>query len=106
MTAENRKIVLGTRGSELARTQARLVEKAIKTVWPEAKIETKIIATQGDKARVIDTRAGRKGVFTAEIERAILAGAVDVAVHTAKELQSATRADAEIAKVIPRAPND
>src|SRR5207249_4514365 len=56
MTAENRKIVLGTRGSELARTQARLVEKAIQTVWPEAKIETKIIATQGDKARVIDPR--------------------------------------------------
>src|SRR6266536_1693978 len=63
MTAENRKIVLGTRGSELARTQARLVEKAIQTVWPEAKIET----------RVIDPRAGRKGVFTAEIERALLA---------------------------------
>ncbi|PYK11252.1 MAG: hydroxymethylbilane synthase [Verrucomicrobia bacterium] len=52
MTAENRKIVLGTRGSELARAQARLVEKAIQTVWPEAKIETKILATQGDKAKV------------------------------------------------------
>src|SRR6266487_4184071 len=106
MTAENRKIVLGTRGSELARTQARLVEKAIQTVWPEAKIETKIIATQGDKARVIDPRAGRKGVFTAEIERALLAGDVDIAVHSAKDLPSETSSDAEIAAVLPRAAID
>src|SRR6266704_361555 len=104
MTAENRKIVLGTRGSELARTQARLVEKAIQTVWPEAKIETKIIATQGDKARVIDPRAGRKGVFTAEIERALLAGEVDVAVHSAKDLPSETSPGAQITAVLPRAP--
>src|SRR5438132_3547190 len=106
MTAENRKIVLGTRGSQLARTQARIVEKPIQTMWPEAKIETKIIATQGDKARVIDPRAGRKGVFTAEIERALLAGEVDVAVHSAKDLPSETSPDAEIAGVLPRAPMD
>src|SRR5881397_3687111 len=106
MTAKNRKIVLGTRGSELARAQARLVEKAIQRVRPEAKIETKIIATQGDKARVIDPRAGRKGVFTAEIERALLAGDVDIAVHSAKDLPSETSSDAEIAAVLPRAAID
>jgi hydroxymethylbilane synthase len=106
MTAENRKIVLGTRGSELARAQARLVEKAIQTVRPEAKIETKIIATHGDKAKVVDPRAGRKGVFTAEIERALLAGEVDVAVHSAKDLPTETSPDAEIAAVLPRAPMD
>jgi hydroxymethylbilane synthase len=104
MTAENRKIVLGTRGSELARAQARLVEKAIQTVWPEAMIETKILATHGDKARVIDPRAGRKGAFTGEIERALLAGDVDIAVHSAKDLPSETSPDAEIAAVLPRAP--
>src|SRR6266516_2595933 len=106
MTAEIRKIVLGTRGSKLARAQARLVEKAIQTVQPEAKIETKIIATQGDKARVVDPRAGRKGVFTAEIERALPAGEVDVAVHSAKDLPSETSPDAEIAAVLSRAPMD
>ncbi|PYJ19218.1 MAG: hydroxymethylbilane synthase [Verrucomicrobia bacterium] len=104
MTAKNRKIVLGTRGSELARAQARLVEKAIQKVRPQAKIETKIIATQGDKARVIDPRAGRKGAFTGEIERALLAGDVDIAVHSAKDLPSETSPDAEIAAVLPRAP--
>jgi hydroxymethylbilane synthase len=103
MTAENRKIVLGTRGSELARAQARLVEKAIQTVRPEAKIEIKIIATQGDKVRAVDPRAGRKGVFTAEIERALLAGEVDVAVHSAKDLPSETSPEVEIAAVLPRA---
>jgi hydroxymethylbilane synthase len=106
MTAENGKIVLGTRGSELARAQARLVEKAIQTARPETKIETKIIATRGDKARAIDPRAGRKGVFTAEIERALLAGEVDVAVHSAKDLPSETSPDAEIAAVLPRARMD
>jgi hydroxymethylbilane synthase len=97
------RIVLGTRGSDLARAQARLVEKAIQTVRPHAKIETKIIATQGDKARVVDSRAGRKGVFTAEIERALLVGEVDIAVHSAKDLPSETSLDAEIAAVLPRA---
>jgi len=106
MTAENRKIVLGARGSELARAQSRLVENAIQGAHPDVTIETKIIATQGDKARVVDPRAGRKGVFTAEIERALLAGEVDVAVHSAKDLPSETSPDAEIAAVLSRAPMD
>src|SRR5436190_93725 len=106
MTAENRKIVLGTRGSELARAQARLVEKAIQAARPKAKVETKIITTRGDKARVVDPRAGRKGVFTAEIERALLAGEVDIAVHSAKDLPSETSPEAKIAAVLPRAPMD
>ena len=106
MTAENQKIVLGTRGSELARAQTRLVEKAIQTMRTEAKIETKIIATKGDKVRVLDLRAGRKGLFTAEIERALVAGDIDVAVHSAKDLPSETSPDAEIAAVLPRAAVD
>jgi hydroxymethylbilane synthase len=98
--------LLGTRGSELARAQARLVEKAIQEVLPKAKIETKVIATQGDKPSVVDPRAGRKGVFTAEIERALLAGDVDIAVHSAKDLPSETSPDSEIAAVLPRASID
>jgi hydroxymethylbilane synthase len=97
-----RKIILGTRGSELARAQARLVEKAIQTARPEARIETKIIATQGDKARLLEGQTGRKGLFTAEIERALFAGDIDVAVHSAKDLPSETNLDAEIAAVPPR----
>ena len=97
------KIVLGTRGSELARAQARLVEKAIRGTRTDVTIETRIVATTGDKGRVVDLRAGRKGLFTAEIERALVAGDIDVAVHSAKDLPSETHPDAEIAGVLPRA---
>lgn len=98
-----RKIILGTRGSELARAQARLVEKAIQAARPNAEIETRIITTQGDKATLLERQAGRKGLFTAEIERALLAGDVDVAVHSAKDLPSETNPTAEIAAALPRA---
>ena len=98
------KIVLGTRGSKLARMQAHLVERAIRAVRPDVMVESKIIATKGDKTKVIDRHAGRKGLFTAEIERALLAGYVDVAVHSAKDLPSETSPGVEIAGVLPRAP--
>jgi hydroxymethylbilane synthase len=101
-----RKIILGTRGSELARAQAKLVEKAIQAAGADARIETRVIATQGDKERLLDRRAGRKGLFTGAIERALLAGDVDVAVHSAKDLPSEMNPKAEIAAVLPRAPTD
>jgi hydroxymethylbilane synthase len=103
MSAESRKIVLGTRGSELARSQTRLVEEAIRDAHPDVTIETKVVATRGDKGRVVDPRAGRKGLFTAEIERALIARDVDIAVHSAKDLPSETSPSAEIAAVLPRA---
>src|SRR5215475_12894455 len=96
------KIILGTRGSELARAQTRLVEKAIRSAHPNVAIETKIIVTRGDNAKVVSLHAGRKGLFTAEIERALLAGDVDVAVHSAKDLPSESNPGAKIAAVLPR----
>src|SRR2546423_15167854 len=98
------KITLGTRGSELARAQTLLVEKAIQSAYPSMAIETKIIVTHGDNATVVDLNAGRKGLFTAEIERALVAREVDVAVHSAKDLPSQTNPAAQIAAVLPRAP--
>jgi hydroxymethylbilane synthase len=100
----NSQIVLGTRGSELARAQTLLVEKAIRSAHPNITIQTKIIVTRGDNAKVVDLRAGRKGLFTAEIERALLAKEVDAAVHSAKDLPSQTSPGAQIAAVLPRAP--
>jgi hydroxymethylbilane synthase len=101
-----RKIILGTRGSELARAQARLVEKAVQTAQPGTEIETRIIKTRGDKVTILELQAGRKGLFTAEIEQALLAGNVDIAVHSAKDLPSETNPHAEIAAVLPRGPMD
>jgi hydroxymethylbilane synthase len=97
------KFILGTRGSKLARTQTRLVEEAIQRVDAGVTIETKIIVTKGDDAKPVDPHAGRKGLFTAEIERALLAGEVDVAVHSAKDLPSETSPGAQIAAALPRA---
>jgi len=96
-------IVLGTRGSELARAQTLLVEKAIRQANPGMAIETTVVVTQGDKARTLDPRAGRKGLFTAEIERALIAGDVNIAVHSAKDLPSETSPELEIAAVLARA---
>ena len=99
MTAGS-KIIIGTRGSELARVQASLVKQAIQTTGSNFEIETKIIATKGDK--IVDRRAGWKGLFTAEIERALIAGDVDLAVHSAKDLPSETRPAVKVAAVLPR----
>jgi len=100
------KVVLGTRGSELARTQATLVANAIQSSHPRIAIHTKIVATKGDDAKIVDPRSGRKGLFTATIERALLAGDVDVAVHSAKDLPSESSRRAKIAAVLPRAAID
>ena len=102
------KIVIGTRGSELARAQTRMVEEALREKWPDVTIETKIIRTSGDEShpRAGNLRHGRKGLFTAEIEKALLARDVDLAVHSAKDLPSEANPSAEIAAVLPRAPMD
>jgi hydroxymethylbilane synthase len=102
------KIVIGTRGSELARAQTRMVEEALREKWPDVTIETKIIRTSGDEShpRAGNLRHGRKGLFTAEIEKALLARDVDLAVHSAKDLPSETNPSAEIGAVLPRAPMD
>src|SRR5260370_39248549 len=103
-----KKIVIGTRGSELARAQAQIVEEALREEWPDLSIETKIVRTKGDESlsKTGDLPRGRKGLFTAEIEKALLAGDVDLAVHSAKDLPSELTAGTEIAAVFPRAALD
>ena len=102
MSAGVRKITLGTRGSELALAQATMVETELLRHSPELKIERKIIATAGDKTRAVDARAGWKGLFTAEIERSLVAGDVDLAVHSAKDLPSTIHPATQIGAALPR----
>lgn len=101
----SQKIILGSRGSELARTQAAMVEAALRRAWPELEIGAQIISTRGDQRPMepIDPRAGRKGLFTGEIERALAAKEIDVAVHSAKDLPSEMTSGLDIAAVLPRA---
>src|SRR4051812_30428405 len=113
-------IVLGTRGSELARAQTHLVEHALREEWPETVIETKIIKTRGDEsggtfpiAKVESLQveisrpfAGGKGIFTAALEEALRRQEIDVAVHSAKDLPSDTSDDLEISATLARAAID
>jgi hydroxymethylbilane synthase len=104
--SDSQEIILGSRGSELARTQTAMVEAALRRAWPELKIATQIISTRGDvrTAEPLDPRAGRKGLFTGEIEETLAAGEIDVAVHSAKDLPSAMTAGLQIGAVLRRAP--
>ena len=101
------KIILGSRGSELARRQTAMVTEALKRAWPELEIAVEIVKTRGDeKAEPLDPHAGRKGLFTGEIERALAMREIDIAVHSAKDLPSDTTPGLEVAAVLPRAPVD
>ena len=99
-------IVLGTRGSELALTQTRMVEEALARTRPLVKVATEIIRTTGDPEHVapseLDRREGRKGIFTAELERALMEKRIDVAVHSAKDLSSEMDNALTITAVLPR----
>jgi hydroxymethylbilane synthase len=99
------KIILGSRGSELARKQTSTVVEALKRAWPQLEATVEIIQTRGDerKAVPLDPRAGRKGLFTGEIERVLAAGQIDIAVHSAKDLPSDAPPGLEVAAVLARA---
>jgi hydroxymethylbilane synthase len=101
----SQKIILGSRGSELARRQTAMVEAALRQSRPDIELVTLIISTRGDvrTAEPLDPRAGRKGLFTGEIERALAAGEIDVAVHSAKDLPSEMTTGLELGAVLPRA---
>jgi len=94
------KLVLGTRGSELALAQARMAELALRERC-NADVQIEVVRTSGDKGA---REAGRKGVFTAELEYALLDGRIDVAVHSAKDIPSEMQRGLTIAAVLPRAP--
>ena len=80
-------IRIGTRGSQLALVQTGMVADALRAYLPDARIETVIIKTKGD--RILDKPLGEigdKGLFVSELEAALLEKKVDLAVHSAKDL--------------------
>lgn len=80
-------IKIGTRKSKLALIQTDIVKDKIKSAFPELEVEIVKIDTKGDQ--ILDkslTSFGGKGVFTAELEAELLSGAVDIAVHSAKDM--------------------
>jgi hydroxymethylbilane synthase len=80
-------LCIGTRGSALALAQANWLQGKIKLQWPEAVVSLRIIKTSGDRFVEASLQAiGGKGVFTKEIEEALLSREIDVAVHSMKDL--------------------
>lgn len=116
---QSRPIRIGTRGSRLALAQTQAVRErliALHALDP-ADVSVEVIATTGDRRNEGPLREiGGKGLFTKEIEEALLAGRIDCAVHSLKDLESALpkgliiaclpqREDPRDAFLSPRAPS-
>jgi hydroxymethylbilane synthase len=78
-------LTIGSRGSQLALWQARWIKGRLEDLGETCRIE--IIRTTGDKITDVPlAKVGTKGLFTKEIEEALLAGTIDLAVHSMKDL--------------------
>jgi hydroxymethylbilane synthase len=96
---------LGTRGSPLALAQARKVAAAIETAqrWPEGYVELVPMTTTGDKIQDRPlSEIGGKGLWTKELDRALIAGELDFCVHSMKDVESIRPKEVHIAAVRPR----
>lgn len=100
---------IGTRGSELALAQTRLVMAALQARYPELRCEYTVISTAGDQRTDIPlhrvnavTGTGDKGVFIATIEEALARGEIDCAVHSLKDMPGVLDPRFCLAAVLPR----
>ncbi|PRP75009.1 hydroxymethylbilane synthase [Planoprotostelium fungivorum] len=78
---------MGSRGSKLALTQTENVRDLILNIYPQIKIEIQVIKTKGDK--ILDvalSKIGDKGLFTKELEVALMEDTIDLAVHSLKDM--------------------
>ncbi len=105
-----RPFIIGTRNSALAIAQTRLFEAAVKAAFPEVAVEVKEITTIGDQRLDLSLTdaAGKldKGLFTKELEEALLDGRIDAAVHSLKDLPTILPDGLKLACVLPRANAD
>jgi hydroxymethylbilane synthase len=99
------KLVIGSRGSELALWQAKFIKKKLERKNKNLSVEIKIINTKGDK--ILDvalSKIGDKGLFTKELENELLKGSIDIAVHSLKDLQTELPEGLILAAVTKRHP--
>lgn len=96
-------IKIGTRGSALALWQAHWVQSKLAASHPEQPVELVIIKTQGDK--ILDVplaKVGGKGLFVKELEEALLAKEIDLAVHSMKDVPSVMPDGLMLAAILER----
>ena len=97
------KIIIGTRGSKLALWQAEYIAECLRTMNPGVVVELKHIVTTGDK--ILDVplaQIGGKGLFTKELEVAMLSGEIDLAVHSLKDMPTELPAGLTLAATTTR----
>lgn len=92
-----RKIVVGTRGSKLALTQTNWIVEQLMKLEPTYEFETKIIKTSGDEGDISVV-----GAFTSALQRAMLAGEIDIAVHSFKDVPTEDVFGLRVITVTPR----
>jgi hydroxymethylbilane synthase len=96
-------LILGTRGSKLALQQSQWFQARLHDVAPDVQVTLRKIQTSGDK--IVDVplaKIGGKGLFVKEIEEALLAGEIDLAVHSMKDVPAQLPDGLEILCVPPR----
>lgn len=97
------KLVLATRGSPLALWQAEEARRLLRAARPEATVEIEIIQSTGDQDDRLDLASlGPIGVFTAEIDRAVLEGRADLGVHSLKDMTTSLPAGLALAGTLAR----
>ena len=103
MNAAPQKIVIGTRRSPLALAQAELALARLSKFFPRSECVLREFVTQGDKKLAWSLeKSGGKGLFTTELEDALLAGEIDIAVHSGKDLPTEMRAGLAVAGCLRR----
>jgi hydroxymethylbilane synthase len=98
-------LVIGTRGSQLARWQADWAKSRLEQSHPDLAIEIRIITTRGDRVQDVSLpKLGEqgKGLFTKELEDEMLAGRIDIAVHSLKDLPTDMTPGLHIAAITER----
>src|SRR5690606_39059434 len=97
------RVRIGTRGSPLARWQADWVADRLRACHPGLEVDRVEIKTQGDRDRNSPLAAiGGQGLFTKEIQRALLDGLVEIAVHSLKDLPTQGPPGLVLAAIPPR----
>lgn len=97
------KITIGTRGSQLALWQASFIKSEIEQRFNRIDVDLRVIKTTGD--RILDrplAQVGGKGLFVKEIEAALMAHDIDLAVHSMKDMPGELPEDLTIGAVPPR----
>jgi hydroxymethylbilane synthase len=95
-------LVIGSRGSKLALTQADIVKEQIQLLSPSLQISIEVIKTSGDVNTDPLSVIGGKGVFTKELEDALVDRRIDVAVHSLKDLPTIVPEGLAIAAICKR----